>query len=285
MADFLLWAFTPYGKMSVPALYDALSVNAFTQRGLYLNLGYWKHATTIDEACPALASLVAETAEMGPGDDVVDVGFGFADQDMLWARNFAPRHITGLNVTPSQVRIARARVRRAGLSDRIDPRQGSATAMQLPDACADIVTAVECAFHFDTRDRFFTEAMRVLRPGGRLVLADVIRAEPSANPVRRRLQDVTWRAFADKFAIPEANAVQIAQYRAMVAAAGFTDVSVTSISDEVFPGWHAALGNDGALLRRLPLAGRLPYRLLRRFDAGTIYGAFDYVLAAARKPA
>jgi len=42
---------------------------------------------------------------MGSNDEVVDVGFGFADQDMLWMQRFAPRRITGLNATPSQVRI------------------------------------------------------------------------------------------------------------------------------------------------------------------------------------
>jgi cyclopropane fatty-acyl-phospholipid synthase-like methyltransferase len=96
-----------------------LATRAFTANGLYLNLGYWKTARNIDEACKALAMLVAEAAAMGPDDDVVDVGFGFADQDMLWMERFAPRHITGLNVTPVQVRLARQRVRRRGVADRI----------------------------------------------------------------------------------------------------------------------------------------------------------------------
>jgi hypothetical protein len=52
----------------------------------------------------------------------------------------------------------------------------------------------------------------------------------------------------------------------------------------VFPGWHRSLAQDPALLRRLHLLGRLPYRLLLSFDADAVYGAFDYVLACARKP-
>jgi ubiquinone/menaquinone biosynthesis C-methylase UbiE len=278
------WAYTPFQRLAARDLYGLLATRAFTANGLYLNLGYWKTARTIDEACEALATLVAETAAMGPDDDVVDVGFGFADQDMLWMERFAPRHITGLNVTPVQVRLARQRVRRRGLADRITLIEGSATAMPLPDACCDIVTAVECAFHFHTREDFLAEAFRVLRPGGRLVLADVIRAAPELDGWRQRLQDFTWTQFAQKFAVPAANADQRAPYTAKLRAAGFETVDVTPIGEHVFPGWHRALGHDRALFARLPLAGQLPYRLLLNFDAHTVYGAFDYVLASARKP-
>jgi SAM-dependent methyltransferase len=282
--DYVLWAYTPFRPMTARGIYELVSTNAFTARGLYLNLGYWQQARTIDEACPALAELVGATAAIGPDDDVVDVGFGFADQDMLWMERFAPRHITGLNVTPSQVRIARARVRRRGMAERIDLVEGSATDMPLPDASCDVVTAVECAFHFDTRARFLDEAFRVLRPGGRLVLADVIRAAPAADRVRRAAQDVTWSLFARKFAIPPDNADRRDAYAERLRAAGFTDRHVTSIGADVFPGWHRALAEDGALRRRLHVAGRLPYTALLHLDAETVYGAFDYVLAAARKP-
>ena len=279
-----LWAFTPFQRLAASDLYGLLATRAFTQQGLYLNLGYWKQARSIDEACAALAHLVAETAGMGPADEVVDVGFGFADQDMLWMERFAPRHITGLNVTPMQVRLGRHRVRRRGMEGRITLREGSATAMPLPDACCDIVTAVECAFHFDTREAFLAEAFRVLRPGGRLVLADIIRAAPDARPWRRHFQSATWRAFADKFAIPAANSDQRAPYTEKISAAGFEAVDVTPITEDVFPGWHRALAEDPALFRRLPAAGRLAYRPLLRLDAKLVYSALDYVLATARKP-
>ncbi len=269
---------------AVDALYGLLGTRAFTARGLWLNLGYWRDAPSIEEACPALAMVVAEAARIGPGDDVVDVGFGFADQDMLWARQCAPRSIIGLNVTPLHVRLGRARVQRAGLSDRIDLREGSATAMPLPDACCDVVTALECAFHFDTRAAFLAEAFRVLRPGGRLVLADIIPAAPARGALRRRWQRASWRALARALSIPAANADTRDAYAERFTQAGFADVSVTPIGAEVFPGFHQALRDDAAFFARLPGSARMAYRPLLRIEAGDVYAGLDYVLASARKP-
>ena len=282
--DYLLWFYTPFKRMSASDIYELVSTNAYSGQGLYLNLGYWKTARTIDEACVAMAMLVAETAGIGPETDVVDVGFGFGDQDMLWADRLGARHITGLNITPSQVKLARERVAARGLSDRITLLEASATRMPLPDASADRVVGVECAFHFDTREDFFREAFRVLRPGGRMVLADVIRAHPDPRPFRRRVQDFNWRFFEQKYAVPAANADTRESY-AKLTAAGFAGANVSSIRHEVYPGLHHHMATDPAMLKRFHPLARLPYKLTLRFDADAVYSAYDYVLATAEKPA
>ena len=200
---------------------------------------------------------------------------------MKW---ISPRQITGLNITPMQVLLARQRVRCRGMAERIKLIECSASAIPLPDSCCDIVTAVECAFHFHTRADFLAEAFRVLRSGGRLVLADIIRAAPEPDGIGRRVQDLTWRLFADKFAVPAVNADQRAPYAAKLRAAGFDRVELRPIGEHVFPGWHQALRQDPALFARLPATSRLAYRLLLNFDARMVYAALDYVLGTARKP-
>ena len=88
--DFLNWLYNPLQGLDAIAVYDLLSTDSATERGLYLNLGYWREAADIDEASQALASLVAKAARIGRADRVLDCGFGFGDQDILWARTLKP---------------------------------------------------------------------------------------------------------------------------------------------------------------------------------------------------
>ncbi len=93
------------------AIYQILSThNTLGEQSLYLNLGYWEHARTYDEACEALARLLGEAARLGPSDDVLDVGFGFADLDLCWMKRFGPKRILGLNDALMLVVVARRRV-------------------------------------------------------------------------------------------------------------------------------------------------------------------------------
>ncbi|MGH7113994.1 MAG: SAM-dependent methyltransferase [Stellaceae bacterium] len=281
---YFLWFYTPFKRMSARDIYELVSTDAYSSEGLYLNLGYWKDARTIDQACEALAMLVAETAGVRPRCKLLDVGFGFADQDMLWAERLSPAHITGLNIAPLQVRLARERVAARGMADRIELIEGSATEMKLADNSFDQVVGVECAFHFDTRERFFAEAFRVLLPGGRLALCDVIRALPDPRPLRRRMQNFNWRFFMQKFAVPAANADTSVSYAAKLAAAGFAAVRVESIRHHVYPGLHRFMAADPAMLRRFHPLARLPYYLTLRFSADAVYAAYEYVLVSAEKP-
>jgi SAM-dependent methyltransferase len=159
--------------------YDLASTdNYLTERTLFLNVGWWKdQPSTLDEACEALARFAGEQLQLGPDDRLLDVGFGFGDQDMYWMERFKPREIVGINITRSQVERARERVAARGMSDRIDFKLASATKMPFEDNSFDKVIALESAFHFRTRADFFAEAFRVLRPGGRLVTLDLL-AEP-----------------------------------------------------------------------------------------------------------
>lgn len=197
---------------------------------LWLNLGYWKSARTYPEAAAALAHLVGEAAELGPEDELLDAGYGYGDQDFLWVERFGVKRITGLNITPLHVEHARKRAQQRGLADRVDLRFGSATEMPVESCSFDKVIALESAFHFDTRDRFFQEAFRVLKPGGRLVTADGARARV-VGPLSfvNRLVLKSW-------SVPAENMYDQEEYCRRLEAYGFRSVRSESIRKYVFPG-------------------------------------------------
>ncbi|MCB1919344.1 MAG: class I SAM-dependent methyltransferase [Candidatus Competibacteraceae bacterium] len=283
--SYLWWFYTPFRAKSVSDIYELISTNAYSGDGLYLNLGYWKEADNIDDACRAMARLCADQARLNDHDELLDVGFGFADQDMYWMEHYGPRRIVGLNITHSQVELARQRVAERGMSDRIELLEASATDMPLQDETFDKVIGLECAFHFNTRERFFTEARRVLRPGGRLVLTDVIRMKPMEGAWQRLIQRSNWNFFSKKYVVPEENADTQDTYAEKLQHAGFVNIRVESIREQVYPQLHHYMATDPEMLKRFHFLARLPYYLALRFDASKVYIAYDYVLVSAEKPA
>lgn len=280
----LNWLFSPSHGLSTSEVYDLIGTSSPTEHGLYLNLGYWRHADTMDTASRALAMLVAEAGGMGPDDTVLDCGFGFADQDLLWAQTIRPRKIIGVNITASQVGLARRRVARAGLADRVDLREGSATDLQLDDESIDLVVSLESAFHYRARTDFFSEASRVLRPGGRLVTADILPLSPGGGRRHRVRQQFSWYLVASRFNIPPENEYGKARYREKLRAAGFDDIEVDSIRDDVYAPMHRYLAANPAFVDRQHPVARWLARVMLRRSPDTVYAGLDYVLAVATKP-
>ncbi len=139
----------------------------FEDSGFY-NFGLWDgRATTQREASEALIDELTGRI-VNKGGRILDVACGPGATTRHLTRSYAAADITAINISEAQ--LAAAQKRAAGCTFlRMD-----ATKLAFPDGHFDAVMCVEAAFHFNTRGTFLREALRVLKPGGSLVLTDML---------------------------------------------------------------------------------------------------------------
>ncbi|HLK36671.1 MAG TPA: class I SAM-dependent methyltransferase [Polyangiaceae bacterium] len=121
----------------------------------------------------AMTEHVSRAAGVADGQRILEVGCGFGGTIAHMNDRLSNCHFVGLNIDERQVRRARELVTARPTND-VRFVVGDACKIPFPEASFDVVMAVECIFHFPSRRTFLTEARRVLRTGGTLMVSDFI---------------------------------------------------------------------------------------------------------------
>jgi SAM-dependent methyltransferase len=170
-------------------------------------------------------------AELQPGERVLDLGSGGGIDVLLSTRRVGPTgFVYGVDMTTEMLELARANAAAAGAGN-VEFRQGSLEDLPLPDDAVDVVIS-NCVINLSTnKPAVFAEAFRVLAPGGRLGISDVV-AEDHLTPAAR--------AEAGSYVGCIAGALSRAEYLDGLATAGFTDAEVT-FTHQAAPDMHSAI--------------------------------------------
>ena len=170
-------------------------------------------------------------ADLRPGETVLDLGSGGGIDVLLSARRVGPDGFAyGVDMTDQMLHLARANAAKAGVTN-VEFRNGTIEDLPLPDASVDVIIS-NCVINLSGDKRaVLREMVRVLKPGGRIGISDVV-AENHLT--------VDERAARGSFSGCIAGALSRQEYLDGLAAAGFTDADVR-FTQEAEPAMHAAI--------------------------------------------
>ena len=205
---------------------------------------------SLEIATDNLTTLMAEQGSIGPEMSVLDVGCGIGNPACLLAERYGCR-VTGISTSGTGVEHAARRAQERGCSDRVAFSVADGMDNGLPGASFDRVWVLESSHLMPRKDALLAECARVLRPGGRLILCDIIlrRSLPLAEMLSRA-QDVLHLHYA----FGRAKMETLETYRRFAELAGLQATELMDISDETFPTfahWRRRLEDNGEEVRAL----------------------------------
>jgi 2-polyprenyl-3-methyl-5-hydroxy-6-metoxy-1,4-benzoquinol methylase len=225
-------------------LYDASQVGALPIEAVVASLG-----------CGNPTAL----AELKPGETVLDLGSGGGIDVLLSARRVGPTgKAYGLDMTDDMLALARENQQKSGLTN-VEFLKGEIEHVPLPDNSVDVIIS-NCVINLSAdKDAVLREAFRVLKPGGRFAVSDVVvRGADVPGDVRKNME--LWIGCV-------AGALEEGEYRGKLASAGFTNVDVEPT--RIYRAEDARAFLESAGLEREGLAESIDGRFMSAFVRAT----------------
>jgi len=199
------------------------------KNNLALHYGYTdEHARSHGATLTNMNRAVAERAQIRHGERVLDAGCGIGGSSM-WLAQERGAEVVGITLVSQQVEVAREHAARRGLTDRARFEVADYTRTSFPDDSFDVVWALESTCCVASKIEFYREAARVLRPGGRVVIADGFRKARPLDPTAEGL----LQEWLPLWAVADIDTRE--EHLDNLAATGFTDVRIEDITANVLP--------------------------------------------------
>ncbi len=229
--------------------------------GEHIHLGHYGSPARRKDFLKAKVDFVHEMARWGgldrfpPGTTVLDVGCGIGGSSRILARDYRFA-VTGVTISPNQVRRARE-LTPPGLP--LQFQVDDAMALSFPDASFDVVWSVEAGPHMPDKAVFARELLRVLKPGGVLVVADWNQRDDRRAPLNFWEKPV-MRQLLDQWSHPAFSSIE--GFSELLEATGLVNGRVVTAdwTEQTLPSWMASIWQG--LLR--------PQGLLRFGPAGLV---------------
>jgi len=214
-----------------------------------LHYGLWEPGTkSFHEALVNSNRVLADKAAIKEGENVLDAGCGVGGSS-LWLASERNCLVTGITLSAKQVAKAAAFAREAGLEEKVKFEQRDFMNTGFPDNSFDVVWGMESICHAPDKGLFLKEAFRILKKGGRLVMADFFRKDQLQGRPAELVQK-----FAHSWAVNAFSSWE--EFSAQMKAAGFQGIETEDVSEAVRPSVNRLyryylLGKPAALLYRL----------------------------------